>query len=407
MLGGGPILEIHELKAQGISIREISRRLGYSRNTVRKWLRARTPPQRKARAPQPSKLDPFKDYVRCRMAEGVYNTNKLYKEIKSQGYSGGKSILKSYVKPFRPPAKPSAVVRFDTLPGEQAQVDFGTFAYEDGLGRHRIYAFVMVLSWSRALYVEFVEKCDLVTLLRCHVHAFEAFGGVPRTILYDNLKAVVQGRNDSKVVWNAKFADFALLAGFIPRACRPYRAQTKGKVERAIGYVRQNFWVGLKFADPDDLNAQARAWCADTANQRIHSTTKARPCDLIASEGLLPMPDHRYMSMFVSRDRKVSRDGFVSFDGSRYGVPWLYAGKTVQVREIGHYVEIMVGSTRVALHSKAKPGSTVKLQDQWSGLLMDSPGPSRQCGIALLVPDPDVQVRGLSEYDQLCGGGRL
>lgn len=163
LLGGGPILEIHELKAQGVSIREISHRLGYSRNTVRKWLRARTPTQRKARAPQSSKLDPFKDYVRCRMAEGVYNTNKLYQEIKSRGYSGGKSILKSYVKPFRPPAKPSAVVRFDTLPGEQAQVDFGTFAYEDGLGRHRIYAFVMVLSWSRAMYVEFVEKCDLVT----------------------------------------------------------------------------------------------------------------------------------------------------------------------------------------------------------------------------------------------------
>jgi transposase len=112
-----------------------------------------------------SELDPFKDCVRYRMAKGVHNTNKLYTEIKSRGYSGDKSILKSYVKPFRPLAKPSAVVRFDTLPGGQAQVDFGTLAYEDGLGKHRIYAFVMILSWSRAMYVEFVEECDLVTLL--------------------------------------------------------------------------------------------------------------------------------------------------------------------------------------------------------------------------------------------------
>ncbi len=400
-------MEIFKLKAEGMSIREIARTVGHSRNTVRKWLRAKTVKSSKPRSSRPSKLDPFKPYLRRRMGEGVFNANKLLREIKRQGYPGGRSILKDYVKPFRAPSESPAVVRFDTPPGEQAQVDFGTFDYQDKRGKHRVYAFVMLLGWSRAVYVEFVEKCDLGTLLSCHIHAFEAFGGVPRTILYDNLKAVVSGREGEKVLWNSRFADFALLSGFIPKACRPYRAQTKGKVERVIGYLRHDFWVGLKFTGLDDLNAQVAAWCSEVANRRIHGTTKARPCDLLASEGLGPVPDRAHVSMFLMEKRDVSRDAFVSYDGGRYGVPWQYAGKTVQVREIGPYVEIVDGPVRVALHNRIRPGGTAKLPGQWADLPLNTPRRPSHKGLAHLIPTPDVEARDLSVYDQLCGGGGL
>jgi transposase len=130
------------------------------------------------------------------MAEGVFNANRLFNEIKSLGYSGGKTILKDFLKPFRPLQKAQAVSRFETKPGEQAQVDFGVFKYEEQGRERKIYAFIMVMSYSRAMYVEFVDRQDTATLIRCHIHAFEYFGGVPEHILYDNLKPVVLGRDD-------------------------------------------------------------------------------------------------------------------------------------------------------------------------------------------------------------------
>jgi transposase len=139
-----------------------------------------------------------------------------------------------------------------------------------------VLAFVMVLSFSRALYVEFVQQQDLSTLLRCHLHAFEAFGGVPQRILYDNMKTVVLERSAERVVFHPRLLDFALLAGFTPKACRPYRAQSKGRVERAIRYVRDSFWP-VDFTDLHDLNRQASAWLAGVANVREHATLQAPP----------------------------------------------------------------------------------------------------------------------------------
>lgn len=177
------------------------------------------------------------------MAAGVFNANRLLHELRELGYTGGVTILKDYLKPYRPPRQPKAVVRFELGPGEQAQVDWGEFAYTDLRGRRRkVYGFVMVLSYSRAMYVEFVEQQDLSTLLRCHLHAFGALGGVPKTILYDNMKTVVLSRQGAKVEYHPRLLDFALLAGYTPRNCRPYRAQTKGRVERVIGYLKQSLW---------------------------------------------------------------------------------------------------------------------------------------------------------------------
>ena len=395
-------MDIKLMHSQGLSIREIAKRSGRDRKTIAKYLQCQELPKYKPRQPRPSKLDPFKDYLKSRMAEGVFNANRLFSEIKALGYSGGKTILKDFVKPFRPLQKAQAVSRFETKPGEQAQVDFGVFKYEEQGRERKVYAFVMVMSYSRAMYVEFVDRQDTATLIRCHIHAFEYFGGVPEHILYDNLKPVVLGRDEGgQPVWNQRFLDFALVVGFYPKACRPYRAQTKGRVERAIRYLRQSFWPGLRFFSLEDLNSQVRAWLDIVANTRVHGTTQKRPCDLLSEENLNTLPNRAALSVFLTEERKVSRDGFVSFGGSKYGVPWAFAGKTVAVRENGYHVEVYSGSTRVAVHPKALiPGTVVPMAGQWDGVPLGADRKPRQVW-ATRVESPEVEVRPLRTYEVL------
>lgn len=318
MLGGGSVMEIMHLHAAGLSIRGIARRTGLARNTVRKYLRAPAVPAYGPRPERPGKLEPFIPYLQQRIAEGVFNANRLLHELRARGYSGGKTILKDYLQPHRRPWAPQAVVRFEPAPGEQAQVDWGVFAYTDAQGRHRkVYGFVLVLSTSRAMYVEFVEQQDLSTLLRCHLQAFAALGGVPKTILYDNMKTVVLRRPGRVVEYHPLLLDFALLAGFAPRSCQPYRAQTKGRVERVIGYLKQHVWAGARFTDLRDLNRQVQAWVAEVAHQRLHGTTGRRPAELLAAEQgrLTPLRPMAVFAPLLLEERRVSRDGYVQYGG--------------------------------------------------------------------------------------------
>ena len=188
----------------------------------------------KPRRPRSSKLDPYTGYVDQRLDEGLENCVVLHRELRNLGYDGGYSILKSYVSPRRRRRQPDATVRFETAPGEQAQVDLGSLAYlgEDGKKR-RIWVFVMTMGCSRACYVELVRRADTAAFIQCHVNAFEYLGGVPHRCLYDNAKVITLGRDEEKrPVWNQRMLDFALRVGFEARLCQPYRAQTKGKVER-------------------------------------------------------------------------------------------------------------------------------------------------------------------------------
>ena len=407
MLGGGKVIELHQMRARGMSIREIARQTGHDRNTVRKYLRSGEPPRMKPRPLRSSKLEPFKEHVRARMAEGLVNANRLLAELRTFGYTGGKTVLKDFMKPLRPLTKAKAVVRFETRPGEQAQVDFGVFRYRDGDKSVAIFAFVMVLSYSRALYVEFCERQDLSSLIRCHAHAFEFLGGMTGEILYDNLKPVVQGRDGQGYpIWNRRFEDFAWTIGFRPRACKPYRAQTKGRVERAIRYLRENFWPARSMTGLDDLNGQVRAWCAGVANQRIHGTTGRQPAEMQAEERLAPPPDPAKIVPFILEERPVSRDGLVSFGGSRYGVPGHLVGKVVDVREAGGHVEILFQGLRVALLPKALlRGTTVSLPGQWDGVPTGVPKPKRPAAV-LRLPEPEVETRPLLVYERLAGGRR-
>ena len=286
MLVAEEAVEIRVLRRQGKSIREIARLLEVSRNTVRHYLRSEGLPCYE-RGAQPSKLDPYKHYIGERVKAAAPDwipATVLLRELKALGYPGGYSTLKNHLATLRPVVDPEPVIRFETDPGRQMQADFATIRR----GRDRLAVFIATLGWSRATYVEFVNDERLETLLSCHEHAFFFFGGVPREVLYDNMRTVVTDRDQygpGLHRYNRTFLDFAHHHGFLPRLCRPYRAKTKGKVERFIGYLRASFYIplasqlrpeGLK-VDRDTANARVGSWLREIANARVHATTGEIP----------------------------------------------------------------------------------------------------------------------------------
>ncbi|HUU73621.1 MAG TPA: IS21 family transposase [Burkholderiales bacterium] len=288
-------MEITVLNKHGQSIHGIAKSLGVSRNTVRRYLReGEAASVRKPGPKRLEKLDAYKDYIAGRMkaaAPDLIPAVVLLREIQARGYDGGYTRLKVFVRGLRPVAKPDPVVRFETEPGQQMQADWATV----GRGSDKLSVFIGTLGWSRAAYVEFCENEQLETLLDCHSNAFGFFPGVPHEILYDNMKTVVlernaYGRNMHR--FHPGFLDYARHAGFLPRLCRPYRAKTKGKVERFIGYLKRSFWIpfvascrqaGVK-PDKDAANAAVAIWLREVANARVHATTEEVPADRLIIE---------------------------------------------------------------------------------------------------------------------------
>lgn len=407
MLKGGTVKQIYELRGAGRSIRGIAERLGLSRNTVRKYLRSPGVPVAKARPRRPSKLDPYRPFLEARIGAGVLNTAVLLRELRARGYTGGVTILKEYVEPFRHARRAEVTVRFETAPGEQAQVDWGKFRYRADDGSERsVWCFVLVLSWSRAIYVEFAPRADVATFIRCHLHAFERLGGLPRRCLYDNAKVVVLGRDAAgEPLWNGRFLDFALRLGFDSRLCRPYRAQTKGRVESGVKYVRGNFWPTARFTDLADLNRQADAWADEVADPRVHGTTLERPAERLVQERphLLALPPAERLVAFRREERRVGRDGFVAYERAWYGVPWRWAGTTVQVQVEAATIALWAGEQRLAVHPRAvRPGQRLIAPGQWAGLPRGDGRPLRE-PLAVQVPDVEVEQRSLAAYAALVG----
>jgi transposase len=399
------VKQIYDLRGAGDSIRSIAAKLDVSRNTVRKYLRAPEVPQPVPRPRRPSLLDPYKAYLGSRLAEGVLNGKVLLRELEARGYPGRYTILRDYLRSVRPPRAPRATVRYETRPGEQAQVDFGYFRYQTPEGVTRmVWAFVLVLSWSRAIYVEFVRRADTATFIRCHLNAFAYLGGIPERCLYDNAKVVVLGRDAAgEPLWNPQFLDFSLRVGFQVRLCHPYRPQTKGRVESGVKYVRGNFWPGARFTDLAELNRQGLAWCDQVANVRVHGTTQERPVDRLAleRETLHPLPARERLTPFLREERKVGRDGFVAWQGGAYGVPWRWAGAVVQVQASADTVELWGADQRLAVHPRAtKPGQRFAVPGQWVGLERAEGRPRREA-LAQQVPAVLVDQRPLAAYEAL------
>ena len=287
-------MEIRVLAKHGKGVREIAREVGVSRNTVRRYLRSTDVARYRERPPQPGKLLAFEDFIRHRLASALPDrlaATVLLRELRARGYAGGYTLVKDFVAAQQPPAVADRVARFETAPGQQMQVDWATIRR----GEDRLSVFVATLGWSRAAYVEFVTDERLETLLSAHEHAFLAFGGVPDEVLYDNMRTVVLQRDrygPGKHRFQPGLLDFAGHCGFRPKLCRPYRAQTKGKVERFIRYLRGSFWVPLAsrmaaegvVVDAAAANSAAARWLREVANARTHATTGAVPAERLVEE---------------------------------------------------------------------------------------------------------------------------
>jgi transposase len=281
--GWEKLVLLKHLLDQGLTKTAIAAQVGVSRRIVYHWIqtgqldRDLTQPVPRTRGRRVTKLDPYKPIIDTRL--GTYpelSAVRLFAEVQGAGYGGGITQLRDYVLQVRPRPEPEPVVRFETLPGLQAQVDFADFKFPWGK-RH---ALLVVLGYSRLLWLTFYPRQTMRTLMAGLETAFTYMGGVPRELLFDQLKAVIiddQRPQDGKLIENPEFLRFAAHWGFRIRACRPYRAQTKGKVERPVGYVRGNFVYGREFLGDADLAAQAAAWLEAVANVRCHGTTGEAP----------------------------------------------------------------------------------------------------------------------------------
>lgn len=283
MLEDLEVLEIQVMAKQGKKFKQIARETGYSINTVRKYARDRKLAVYTKRPDKMKKLDNFKDYLKYRIEQASPNwipATVLFREICELGYKGSISLLRAFLHDFKPKIKERPLIRFETDPGEQMQVDFASFKFLN----QKFYAFVAVLGYSRMSYIEFVPNQKINNVISCHENAFNYFSGVPKNGLYDNMKTIIIKRNaygKGKHKLHNSFYDFAKHYGFIPTVCKPYNPQTKGKVERMISYLRYSFYVpfiaGKEQICLDELNVSVLEWLNNTANQRKHATTNEEP----------------------------------------------------------------------------------------------------------------------------------
>ncbi len=349
------ILDLHR---QGVGVSAIARRSGLDRKTVRKVIASGLePPVYGPRRSIVSRLQPFERYLRERLtAVPELTGRRLHRELGALGYRGGYTAVTDLLREIRPAVPPPFELRFETPPGRQAQVDFAHFrtVFDDEPGAERIvWLFSFVLGHSRMLWGRFVLHQDMQTLLRCHAAAFEALGGTPEQILYDRMRTVFS-REDPEaghIIYNPTLVEFARHYSYLPKACRPYRAKTKGKVERPYRYVREDFFLGRNFRNLGDLNAQFREWLDQVANLRVHATTRRIVAEHFAEErpSLRPLPAGPFQAV-LRLQRRITRDGMISLDGNLYSVPNATRRRVVEVHSTAGEVRILEGGQLIAVH---------------------------------------------------------
>lgn len=329
---------------RGQSQRGIARDLAISRDRVRRILERHQQDRQHgaphAELPQPgprrsSQLDAFIDKIQTLLERHPEITAvRVLEELREQGYEGCYSSVRDRLRELRPRPQAKPVVRFETQPGAQAQMDYAVYDIDfTAEGRRRVSLFSYVLGYSRRQYIRFTESQDFETTIREHVRAFEHLQGVAASCLYDNMKVVVQRWENEQPVYNTRFLAFATHYGFRPAACRPRRPQTKGKVERPFAYVESSLLNGREFRCLEHLNEVAQWWLANRADVRQHRTTGKRPLDAHAQElaHLLPLPEHHYDTAKVLY-RLVSPEGRINYRQNQYSAPWQQAGRLLPVR---------------------------------------------------------------------------
>ncbi len=338
---------IKHMHKQGVPKSRIARETGLSRETIRKAISEDGRPEEK-RQSKGSILDPYKEYINQRLEKYDLTGTRVLREIQEQGYPGSYTILKDYVRQVKGARPNPAFVRFETPPGEQAQMDWSDFGWmECGGKRMKLWCFAMILGYSRTLYMEFSHSQNLISLGQAHINAFRYLGGVTDTILYDNMKTVVLSREGDKIHWNPEFMDFASFYGFVPKL--PGRKETKGEVERPFSYIRSSFFRGWEFASLTDLNEKGWNWLDTVANVRIHATTQTVPFERLKEENLNPLRGEDYV-LEHSEMRKSTKDCYISFEGNRYSVPYQYSCRDLAVKLKGEDLGIFYGDMLIATH---------------------------------------------------------
>lgn len=399
---------VRALVGRGLSKKAIARELDLDIKTVRKWCRQSWAPQR--RRSRGRMLASWEEFLRGRAPEVGFNGAVLHRELVEKGCLCSYSAVVKHVQPWREGWRGGEVptVRFETGPGEQAQVDWGSTWVYLGEEPVRVHLFVMVLGFSRRLFVRAYLSEGLDPLLEGHTAAFAHFGGRTRTILYDNPRTIVSEKDEAtgRVVWNATFKDRMDFYGLEIRLCRYYRAQTKGKVESGVKYVKRNALAGRRFRDLEELNRWLLEWCLTVADERVHGTTHEKPSRRFLRETLIavdlrsPSPQERVES------RMVPRDGYVVVETNRYPVPLDWVGQRVEVR---------IQREAIWIHGEpVEPVQHVRLVGKyqvarWNGAPRQVP-PRRAARPAAGPPrfDPvflgelgDVETRPLHRYERL------
>lgn len=363
---GAKWMDIRADYKKGLSYTELGIKHNIDWRTAKKYAHSEHKPKYELNEPKPSKLNPYKAQIDLWLEEAPYSAVRIQEKLEEIGCDCKYTIIRQYVATKKTELNQKATVRFETMPGLQAQVDWAFFEnyriYEDGQWK-KLYCFLMILGYSRMRYIEFVTDMGTSTLIRCHINAFRYFGGYPEEILYDNMKQVVVKRllkqEDSTL--NSQFEDFAGFYGFKPILCRPYRGQTKGKVERTVAFVRDNFMTGIKYGNLENINIQAMNWNSKV-NGKIHATTGQIPQTRLADEKLSPLI--REYIIDKMNIRKVEKDCLISYAGNKYSVPSEYACKYVTVVILDNMLAAYFEGKQVALHLVSYHKNTMTVNKQ-------------------------------------------
>ncbi len=349
---------IKALAEQGVYQTDIAAQLGVHPKTVSRALKREGAPKAQ-RPPRGSQLVPYQAKVDELLAEGVWNARVIWREIQALGYPGKLTVLRDYIRPKRSLRQGRATVRFETEPGRQLQSDWGEIVTQIAGEAVKVHFIVNVLGYSRRFHFWCTDTEDAEHTYEGLIRSLEYFGGVPREVLVDNQKAAVLAPRvgAAPARFNERFLDLAGQYGFTPRACRPYRARTKGKDERMVAYVQQNFFVRYRaFESWAHLNQLAERWLAEEADQRLQSTVKEVVMERFTRERpyLGPLPAQRYDTAYLET-RQVAWDGYIEVRGNRYSVPAELAGQPVTIRlGLDHDLRVYAGERLVARHTLQK-----------------------------------------------------
>jgi transposase len=351
---------IQDRLKQGVYQKDIAAELGVHPKTVRRALARGGPPSRTRDRERHKKLAPYFEQIDALLADNVWNARVIFRELQAQGYPGGYTVVRDYIQPKRALRPSKATVRFETEPGEQLQHDWGELWTEIGGARCKIHVAVNTLGYSRRFHAMAASCEDAEHTYESLVQAFEWFGGTTCSVLVDNQRSAVLEHTRRGVRFNPGFKALAGHYGFVPKACRPYRARTKGKVERMVGYLKQHFFVRYRsFESLAHLNQLLEAWLLAEADERMHGTVKERVSARFAREvpALGPLPPSRFETDYHLR-RQVAWDGYIEVRGNRYSVPGDQAGRVVQVRlSLSGGLRVYADDICIARHQLADAGA--------------------------------------------------